>query len=351
MLEKTLQRIEKDLTNDTFEYREYFPNSKNALQFELMERKESGIPLFSDYCEWWFDINSVRWKESYMKIIRITLDKYLIQTFGNQVVSDITRTEILRFRASLAKGTHEAQEQSLSNDRINHIMTPLRMVLEEAADEFEFNTPYRNIKALKVEPTDIEPFSLREVQKILEGVREDFHDYYLVRFFTGMRTGEVDGLQWKYVDLENRLILIRETVVQGKITTTKTSESRREIQMSTPVYEAFLRLKTNNEIKSKFVFHNRKGNPLNHRNVTQRIWYPLLDELGIKKRNPYQTRHTAASLWLSAGESPEWIARQMGHTTTKMLFTVYSQYVPNLTRSDGSAMESLLATRGFSDEQ
>ena len=32
----------------------------------------------------------------------------------------------------------------------------------------------------------------------------------------------------------------------------------------------------------------------------------------------------------------------MGHTTTEMLFRVYSRYVPNLTRRDGSAMERLL---------
>ena len=52
-------------------------------------------------------------------------------------------------------------------------------------------------------------------------------------------------------------------------------------------------------------------------------------------------RHTAATLWLASGEAPEWIARQLGHTTTEMLFRVYSRYVPNLTRNDGSAMDRL----------
>jgi len=61
-------------------------------------------------------------------------------------------------------------------------------------------------------------------------------------------------------------------------------------------------------------------------------------------RRPYQCRHTAATLWLGAGENPEWIARQLGHTTTEMLFRVYSRYVPNLTRRDGSAFERLLVS-------
>src|SRR5690554_509702 len=120
--------------------------------------------------------------------------------------------------------------------------------------------------------------------------------------------------------------------------------------MSSPVVDAFRRLKESAKPNNTFVFTNRVGNPLNHNNVTKRVWYPLLDELGLKRRNPYQTRHTAATLWLAAGESPEWIARQMGHSTTRMLFTVYSRYVPNLTRQDGSAMDRLLASKGFNND-
>jgi hypothetical protein len=52
-----------------------------------------------------------------------------------------------------------------------------------------------------------------------------------------------------------------------------------------------------------------------------------------------------AEAWLASGEAPEWIARQLGHANTQMLFTVYSRFVPNLTRRDGSAIDRLLATR------
>ena len=63
----------------------------------------------------------------------------------------------------------------------------------------------------------------------------------------------------------------------------------------------------------------------------------------LRKKPSWRRRlRTAATLWLAAGENPEWIARQMGHTTTEMLFRVYSRYVPNLTRRDGSAIERLL---------
>ena len=89
-------------------------------------------------------------------------------------------------------------------------------------------------------------------------------------------------------------------------------------------------------------FCRPEGTPIRHSNFRNRVWNPLLRHLGYEMRTPYHTRHTAASLWLAAGESPEWIARQLGHSNTEMLFRVYSRYAPNLTRDDGSAFDRLL---------
>jgi len=218
------------------------------------------------------------------------------------------------------------------------------MILGEAANRYDFSSPYHGIKSLKVPRTDVEPFDIDEVKLILESVRPDFKNYYTVRFFTGMRTGEIDGLQWQYVDFKRRQILIRQSLVNGELGYTKNDGSFRTIEMSQLVYDA-LKEQQKATGNMDFVFCTRSGTPLSHNNVTKRVWYPLLAHLGLRKRRPYQTRHTAATLWLAAGENPEWIARQMGHTTTEMLFRIYSRYVPNLTRRDGSAFERLLITQ------
>lgn len=84
-------------------------------------------------------------------------------------------------------------------------MTPLRMILNEAADRHNFNTPCIRIKPLKVPKGDIDPFNLEEVYLFLDNIRPDLKNYYTVRFFTGMRTAEIDGLKWEYVDLERKL--------------------------------------------------------------------------------------------------------------------------------------------------
>jgi integrase len=138
---------------------------------------------------------------------------------------------------------------------------------------------------------------------------------------------------------------VRETFVLGEDEYTKTDGSQRDIQMSQPVLDALRSQFLVTGPTSEYVFCNRMGTPLDNKNFSDRVWYPLLRHLGMDARRPYQMRHTAATLWLASGEAPEWIARQLGHTSTEMLFRVYSRYVPNLTRQDGSAMERLLASQ------
>lgn len=346
ILKKRLEQLEAEITLGTFEYEKYFPKSNRVEEFKEKRSQQiavqTKVPLFKEFTELWFKQKQVEWRTSYQQKVSIVIKNYLIPAFGNQVLSKIKKSDLLNFRASLAKVTHGKDQTSLKASRINQIMTPLRMILNDAAERYEFESPYKNINNLKESKIEVTPFSLEEVHKILTTVREDFRPYYTIRFFTGMRTSEIDGLQWKNIDLQRREIHIREALVNGQLGGTKTYGSDRTIQMSDRVYQAFLQQKSLNSGKSEFVFCNRDGGPLDYRLVNKRVWHPLLRYLGLKPRRAYQTRHTAATLWLSAGENPEWIARQLGHSTTEMLFRVYSRYIPNVTRRDGSAFEAML---------
>lgn len=353
---QVVKRIKEKIAARQFRYREFFPESPMCARFEQVLRKpddtkvtqeesNSLSPQFKVFANQWVDEHSVEWRRSHLKSLVSTLNGRLIPAFGEKVVSSITKSDILAFRAALAKEPGRAGKAGLSAKRINEIMGTLKQIIEEAADRFEFTSPVTNVKRLRVRKSDVQPFSLQEVQTILTTVRADYRDYLQVRFLTGMRTGEVNGLKWKYVDFDRRLLLVRETYVLGGDEYTKTDGSQREIRMSQPVVEALARQHQVTHGKSEYVFCNMLGTPLDNTNFTKRIWYPLLRYLGYELRRPYQTRHTAATLWLAAGEAPEWIARQLGHTSTEMLFRTYSRYVPNMTRQDGSAMDRLLASQ------
>lgn len=375
-VQKVLERIEAEISSGTFEYSRFFPGSRNAEKFsnpEVLPSELSQVaqavgvqasqvsysttevikhtPLVREFVETWYAEKEVEWRRSHKKTIRSDLDSQILPRWGDMVVGRITKADILTYRADLAKVQARGKETMLSNRRINKIVNLLRQVITEASDRFDFSTPFLNIKQLKVKRTDVNPFSMEEVKTILDTVRPDFKSYYTVRFFTGMRTGEIDGLKWKYVDFERRLILVRETIVLGEDEYTKNDASQRDIQMSQIVFDALKAQEKVTKGSSEYVFTTRNGTPLDHKNVTDRVWYPLLRYLGINSRRPYQTRHTAATLWLASGESRQWIARQLGHSTTEMLFRVYSRYVPNLTRQDGSAFERLLLQSGTANAQ
>lgn len=345
-LEKAIERMEAEILLGIFDYAKYFPKSSRLKEIKEAENRVNAIssktPMFSKFCEIWFKDKEIEWRTSYKGKIKIVINKYLIPFFGTIPVINVKKSDILGFRSSLAKVTHGKNQECLSPSRINQIMIALRMILDSAAERYDFDSPYKNIKNLKESRIEVTPFSLEEVQQILTTVRDDFKPYYTIRFFTGMRTSEIDGLQWKNVDFQRREIHIREALVNGVLGGTKTYGSDRTIQMSGRIYQAFKQQRSLNNGKSDFVFCNRNGGPLDYRLVNKRVWHPLLRFLGLKSRRAYQTRHTAATLWLSAGENPEWIARQLGHSTTEMLFRVYSRYIPNVTRRDGSAFEAML---------
>ena len=371
-LERIAKKMEQEIGAGTFSYRRYFPNSKRADMFEApvtnsprptedelagaaVSATQSGVdpsrncvhvaesPLFVTFSEQWYSEREIDWKRSNQIKVSDILNKHLVPRFKGRRIGDITKAEILSLRTHLAKEYRGGK--GLSPARINQIMNVLRQILGEAADRFGFSTPYRGIKPLRVPRTQVDPFSLEEVRLFLKTVPSKYRNFYTVAFFTGMRTSELIGLKWRYVNFERGEIEIRETLVQGHPDTPKCEGSERVIDMSTLVTQSLLDQHGKTGGQSEYVFCGRDQQPLNYRNLANRIWYPTLVRAGLRRRRPYQTRHTAATLWLAAGESPEWIARQMGHTTTKMLFTVYSRYVPNLTRQDGSAMECLIRSR------
>jgi len=340
-LERLLDKIEQDIAVGTFDYASTFPNSPRARKFARHSEQLNGAPLLSEFVKEWWQENAFRWKRSGIKNMRSTLDKHLLPTFGGMTVNQISKGDILKFRAGLAELPGRSGSK-LSNKRINNIMQPLKSILDEAAERYGFVSPFRSIKRLPVNKPDLNPFSLAEVMLFLEEVRQDFRNYYTTRFFTGLRTGEADGLRWKNVDFGRGLIYVREAFTYGEMDTTKTPGSDRDVQMSSLVRDALLEQRKLTITNSEFVFCNRDGRPLDQANVTKRIWYPTLARLGMEKRRPYQTRHTAATLWLAAGENPEWVARQLGHSSSQMLFQTYSRFIPNATRQDGSAIESLI---------
>ena len=223
----------------TFSYADYFPDSKAVAKFEKLEVQEQVLanhitttvptPRFAEFVAEWVGENKLPWRPSHLLNIESIITRHYLPFFGCHEVGRITRVDLLKFRTHIAKLPGRGGRKTLSNNRINKIMDPLKRIFEEAAERYGFVSPYNRIKTLKTPKSDVQPFTLAEVNMILNRVRVDYKNYYTVRFYTGLRTGEVDGLKWKYVDFEKRLIKVRETIVLGDEDYTKNDTSQRDI--------------------------------------------------------------------------------------------------------------------------
>lgn len=351
LAQEILSRIEAEMLLGQFQYDKYFPKSRKVSKFQgsnqILDR-ECGT--YREFYNIWFSESSGPWRPATKNGIKSMMDKYILPALGDKKIDQITKSDLLLFRNELIDTDGRAGKKIGAN-HINKIMMKCKVVLIEAASRFDFADPSKSIKPLKKDRTEISPLTLAEVKLFLSTIRSDFKVYFIVRFFTGLRSAEINGLIWDDIDLNKGSLWVRRALVAGEVISTKTEGSYRMVQLNKLVVDALKshRMSSLFTKPSDNIFCKEDGSYLSNDYVGKFIWHPLLRLLSLAPRAMYQTRHTAASIWLASGESPEWIARQLGHSSTEMLFRTYSRFVPNLTRTDGELVNKFLDEAGINN--
>ena len=81
-----------------------------------------------------------------------------------------------------------------------------------------------------------------------------------------------------------------------------------------------------NKYNSTYIFTNPKTCLVWRNEAISQYWNQALKDLQIEHRRAYETRHTYASLMISACLPDGWVRNQMGHATMKMLEEVYGKW-------------------------
>ena len=160
-----------------------------------------------------------------------------------------------------------------------------------------------------------------------------------------MRTSELVALDWADVDFVRGVVMVTRALTQHSKTaeSTKTNAGRREVKLLERAMQALLEQKLFTWAKGEEVFQNPR---LERRwegdqPIRKTLWTGILQGAGVRYRNPYQTRHTYASMMLSAGEHPMWVAGQMGHSDWTMIARVYGRWMPSDDTQAGGKAESM----------
>jgi integrase len=325
------RRIRKALSQSITEARRirdgYIREIKLNGDIRNVQQTDDGGPLFGELVEKWVKIMLKKVRPSTMIDYKSAMNTYLLPRFGNTPIMDITYLDVEEMISELG----------CSAKRINNILVPLRSVFKLA-----YKNKYikDNIMLLvdnhKISKAKIRPLSMDDVHLFLDNVNPFYKPFFTVAFFTGMRGGEMSALKWSNVHLDTRKIDIVETRVYGEEGRPKTEGSFRTIDMLPMVHSALQEQATRTRLKSKYVFLNCDDKPIDVETLRKNAWTDGLKGSKIDYRPMIQTRHTFATLMITAGENLGWVQKMMGHSSLKMIVEKYYAFIPNMTHNDGS---------------
>ena len=293
--------------------------------------------------------------------------------FGKRKIIDLKRSDIRSFYNYLA------DERHVQINTIDCIHTVLHQVLELGVEDdyLRYNPSDNALKELKkarnFEVTKRRALTVLE-QELFEAYlskQGQYHRWYpifIIMLWTGMRVGEVTGLRWCDIDLEDDTISVNHTLVYYDkrnderctfaINTPKTAAGERIIPMLPKVKEAFLMEKQYQEecgLESRavvdgyrdFIFINRFGNVQHQGTLNKALTrivrdcnFEILDKphkkdtVILPKFSNHSLRHTFTTRMCEAGVNLKVMQEILGHADAETTMDIYAEATKELKKSE-----------------
>jgi integrase len=273
------------------------------------------------------------------------LDRHIGPHIGERLLSGLTSLEVQDWVQSLRADQTGARTIQMAYSLLKRSCqwgVTIRLLARN---------PCEGIKRPAAKREAIRPFSLAEVGQILQESRgHRLHALFVLAITTGMRQGELFGLQWPDVDLDRRTIsIVRQAKDYRGIVTLKapkTAAGIRTISITDIACAALAARRVLAETEghdSLQVFTSPKGMFLRRTLFGRRTWKPLLSRLKLEHRGAHHLRHTAATMMLGAAVPPHIVAGVLGHETAETVMKVYAHYITKDSRVASDAMAGLLS--------
>jgi integrase len=348
-----------------FDYSSIFPNSKTALALISSGVGDQAIPL-NVFLDKFLADSKVNNRPMTHQHNTCRTDKYIRPALGVRCMTKIKVSDI--------KQLINTNLVHLSNKTICEVLTPLRAAFRYAIeDELLTVNPMLLVKNPKKEHTDnADPFTQKEISKILETNTKRLIERDALAFacWTGLRPSELLAISRCDVDLENRKLYVKRSVVKGIFASTKTDGSDRCIDLLDDAFEIISNLiqrtehlrtfkvkvlQSNNRLVDErslqFIFTSSKSKDYWSDSSTFNKMFvkPHCQASGVRYRGIGQARHTYGSQLVTAGVNLNWIAKQMGHSTIKMLEKHYGRWMESEVPDMAAQVSRKLKQKTFND--
>lgn len=341
----------------TFRFAEVFPKSQKRDYFRSKEseayghKKAPGEVNVEDYT--WQCYKRLRESghvsQRTLYGYKTYINLYIVPFFGKMPFGDLESIDFDEF-IGWAK-TQCYRKKPICNETMNKIFVPLKTICKHARKTFKWigYDPFYDFEKLQERDAyeKIMPFSIKEQRLLIENMPDHWKPYFQFAFCSGLRQGEQFGLKLDDIDWEKQIIHVRRGITKdedGKRMEgpTKNKFSQRDIKFSPEIHIALkAQMAIYEKFKGEYFFCDPDGCVILPANLRKMVWIPALKKSNIPFREMKQTRHSFATIALSCGESPFWIAKTMGHRDTDMIIRVYGKYVENaLGSKDGTMLDA-----------
>lgn len=209
--------------------------------------------------------------------------------------------------------------------------------LAKENDILRYNPCKRSVKSDMGKPSDKKEALTIDVQKLfLEGAAgKSYENQFRFVLQTGLRTGELVGLEWKHVDFEKRVLTIEQSmeyrykVGEWRIGPPKSKAGYRTIPLTDEAIRILKAQKEKNrkiehipEEWSEFIFLSRKGEPVKNSTYDTAL-FKICDKVGIKRFSMHVLRHTFATRCIEANMKPKTLQKLLGHSSIQITMNLY----------------------------
>jgi integrase len=171
-------------------------------------------------------------------------------------------------------------------------------------------------------------FNGDEARRIIAKALNPWRTMFAIAAMTGLRVGEVVGLQKADLDFDRRIIHVRRSAWYGKVQTVKSKASQAPVVMADALATLLGEyLATWKENPEGFLFLNRNKRPYAANKVVEYGLWPVLDKLKILRCGMHAFRHAHASLLMDVGANPTVTKDQMRHSDARITLGVYGHVI------------------------
>jgi integrase len=284
---------------------------------------------------------------------RSCAEQHLVPFFGPTRVSEITPATVESFVVEKLgpRGSVRHAGRPLARPTLRVALVVLRLILQRAVSQgYLAGNPASGLrlKGQAGAKDGPDPFSLPERQAIIDTalrLNPDFAALLRVWCQTGMRAGEVTGLQQQDLDMNAGTALVRRSLSKAlRLGPTKTGKARvvsllhptledtgewrpGAVPSAWAAVEGIRGLRVRSLVPEAFVFTRSDGRPVENYWLN-REWKRIVVAAGVRYRPAEQLRHTWASTLVSRGANILYVQEQGGWTSADVPFRYYTRWLP-----------------------